>query len=112
MFGVFLIEFFAFRIGMNRLERMGINLDPHVTAVTGGHHGAHEHRPVDTEPVSRAESGMNGAHEKKGLMEADLNEVSAEEAMAREHPMAQILGVSILEFGVIFHSCVVDPALT
>lgn len=104
MFALFLTELFAFRIGTAKLEALKVNYDPHGHDLAqAGHHSAHGPEAERIQPQTKEK-------------ETDSSDVEAhdEHARAREFystTMAQIIGVSILEFGVIFHSVLIGLTL-
>ncbi|KAK0529867.1 hypothetical protein OC834_000295 [Tilletia horrida] len=125
MFFTFLVELIAFRIGSAKAQALAY--DPH----TGGHHHANEHNgPVvrtisghehpapegkvqqPSEPaIEESASSQNeaGALEKSSakLEEGDVVPYDATAAAKAQ----EILGVAILEFGVIFHSVIIGITL-
>ncbi|KAG8904941.1 high-affinity Zn(2+) transporter zrt1 [Tulasnella sp. 403] len=110
MFAVFWVELIAFRWGTARLQESGaVPYDPHGHQLKeAGRHGAHgpETSPV-TEPISLEK-------------ERRADDIEASDAVVTSHGQvqqlysstaAQIIGVSILEFGVIFHSLLIGLTL-
>ncbi|KAG8980947.1 high-affinity Zn(2+) transporter zrt1 [Tulasnella sp. 427] len=102
MFILFLTELFAFRIGTAKLDALNVKYDPH------GH--------------ELAEAGHHSAHgpEAERLAHTKEREVDSSDPEAHDHSrvsefyrttFAQIIGVSILEFGVIFHSVLIGLTL-
>lgn len=106
MFALFLTELFAFRIGTAKLEALKVNYDPHGHDLAeAGHHSAHgpeAERNPPRQPSSKekeTESSDVEAHQHARVQEFYNSTV------------AQIIGVSILEFGVIFHSVLIGLTL-
>ncbi|KAG9050411.1 high-affinity Zn(2+) transporter zrt1 [Tulasnella sp. UAMH 9824] len=101
-FALFLTELFAFRIGTAKLEALKVDYDPHGHALAqAGHHSAHGPEAERSHPPKE-------------------KEVDSSDVEAHDHArvtafysttMAQIIGVSILEFGVIFHSVLIGLTL-
>ncbi|KAG8902494.1 high-affinity Zn(2+) transporter zrt1, partial [Tulasnella sp. 408] len=127
MFALFLTELFAFRIGTAKLEALkvdygkplfpfarmaaGLNrshnstVDPHGHALAqAGHHSAHGPEAERSHP-----------HPAPKEKEVDSSDVEAHDharvTAFYSTTMAQIIGVSILEFGVIFHSVLIGLTL-
>ncbi|KAG9036343.1 high-affinity Zn(2+) transporter zrt1 [Tulasnella sp. JGI-2019a] len=117
VFSVFFIELFAFRWGMARLESTKARYDPHGHNLAGaGHHSAHgpemgqkakSESPAepgvekDEEAISRESTG---AADVENYNHNHVHELYSTAA-------AQIIGVTILEFGVVFHSLLVGMTL-
>lgn len=125
MFAVFFVEVIAYRVGSQYANQLAY--DPHA----GGHHHAIEHggnqhhqhdhhhhhdtatgtkilTPDDIENAA-AVSGGGSAAEAKILAESDSS--SGITAIAMSAQASEILGVMILEFGVIFHSVIIGITL-
>lgn len=105
IFMIFIVELIAFRWGTAVLAKVGVKHDPHGHGLANGAHAAHG-------PEPRVRDGRDSDN----AIEYDDNEkISADleksEARVHEHehgPMsdsaiAQIIGVAILEFGVLLH---------
>ncbi|KAJ7774041.1 ZIP-like iron-zinc transporter [Mycena metata] len=94
---IFILELVAFRWGTSRLQKLGINHDPHGHNVGG--HAAHgpEGSPSElTKSVDDIEEqGPN--HKMRGHLD--------------DSAAAQIIGIAILEFGVLFHSVLIGLTL-
>ncbi|KAF8262618.1 ZIP-like iron-zinc transporter [Lactarius quietus] len=100
-FSIFIVELFAFRIGTARLKKLGIHHDAH------GHHtgGVIAHGPegspkTDKDPQSEAGHSVNR-----------VDDVGHITTMTDDNAMAQLIGVGILEFGVILHSVLIGLTL-
>lgn len=119
VFCLFFVELFAFRIGTRRLERAhAAAYDPHGHNV-GGNGTLNAHGPelavALAEPKPKDDAVKAGA----SASETDLEHAAAAVAAARgpglhnmtHSALAQIVGVAILEFGVVFHSVLVGLTL-
>ena len=107
VFGIFFLELAAYRIGSARLKALGFNPDPHGHGIgPSGTHAAHGPEGRQIEEISDGKSPSSGDHD---LEKADPIPVL-------DDPIPQIIGVAILEFGVLLHSVLiglklaVDPA--
>ncbi|KAI5476563.1 zip-like iron-zinc transporter [Pseudohyphozyma bogoriensis] len=109
LFVTFVIQIVAFRVGTEYLESKGIKKDPHIH-VTG--HPGHTADKVDASPDTTATNEDNDTE--VGSMEKGSSGVIGEFKDASENSpaVAQILGVGMLEFGVIFHSIGLTLAVT
>ena len=113
-----MLELVAFRLGTKYLAARGITMDgspsgPGVHGAAGfngvdGAHGGHvvggngddiERDPM-TDPKIQTENAMMETHKSSS---SSLNETYTD-ASEDKPAAAQILGVAILEFGVVFHS--------
>ncbi|KAG6821467.1 hypothetical protein H0H93_010191 [Arthromyces matolae] len=115
IFGIFIIELIAFRWGTSKLKRLGLSHDPH-----GHDHGSHAaHGPEPTSIPSEA----NSVNEKNSNNSSNSDVESHERHHHHAHGAhsqtmadnvaAQIIGVAILEFGVVLHRQVfLDNLLT
>ncbi|KAH7335131.1 ZIP-like iron-zinc transporter [Rhizoctonia solani] len=97
VFAIFFVELAAYRWGTAKLDALGVK--------AYGHHGAHG--PEITQQGS--------THPEKMVNQSD-SEIASHQPIA--HPgvmthsaLAQILGVAILEFGVVFHSVLIGMTL-
>jgi zinc transporter 1/2/3 len=100
IFALFIVELFAFRFGTRRLERIGIKgYDAHNHNIGGGHaaHGPEDHSDIhESDKEAPIDSvSINSLH-KDGV---------------RFSTSAQVLGVAILEFGVVLHSVLIGLTL-
>ena len=132
VFFIFFIELFAFRWGTARLARLNggkANYDPHGHAHgTEGVHAAHgpesEMRPIGA-PSNNAnadvEAGLGIGDRKSSPEDATPpaqvhshhthGHEGATGGPLDEHPLAQVVSILILEFGVIFHSFITGITL-
>ena len=115
IFIIFIVELIAFRWGTAKLASIGISADPHghmdpnsathaahgpegTTKTVLSSHGAYD----DSDPEKGRESSLNG----QNLKGADTQVLSASHQSVVDSPATQIIGVMILEFGVLLHRCV------
>ncbi|EJU03474.1 ZIP-like iron-zinc transporter [Dacryopinax primogenitus] len=120
VFMVFLVELFAFRWGTAKLKELGIDYDAHGhEAGPGGHMSAHgPETPREADPEAAAEyadkegleTGTKVAEHRHGHHASGYGQDTARGG-APTSGAAQILGVAILEFGVIFHSVIIGLTL-
>ncbi|KAG8854569.1 high-affinity Zn(2+) transporter zrt1 [Tulasnella sp. 330] len=118
VFSVFFIELFAFRWGMTRLEATKAHYDPHGHGLAGGagHHSAHgPEMGAQNSGGSATTSDPNITKHEEANSGVPTGVVDVE-AHGHVHELyataaAQIIGVSILEFGVVFHSLLVGMTL-
>ncbi|KAF9241833.1 ZIP-like iron-zinc transporter [Melanogaster broomeanus] len=101
LFSIFIVELVAFRWGSAKLAAMGIKHDAHGHAT--GSHAAHGPELVDTHETL---SGNNSVYEKRADVET-LHSGTHYDSSA----LAQIIGVFILEFGVLLHSLLIGLTL-
>ena len=114
MFAVFIVELMAYRVGSKFANQLAY--DPHA----GGHHHAIEHggnpihnstgvKGLSDEDVEAAAAEIGGsAAEAKVVSDASS---STSTAVALSTQASEILGVMILEFGVVFHSIIIGITL-
>ncbi|PWN40085.1 ZIP zinc/iron transport family [Ceraceosorus guamensis] len=108
-FMTFFVEIMAFRFGSKKAEQLAYN------GHAGGHHHPAEHGTVPpnvTEPLSGS-SDVEKTHQPKDVgLGSDIEEVAV---LDKDAPLSaaasQIIGVLILEFGVIFHSVIIGITL-
>ncbi|KAG6374854.1 Zinc/iron permease [Boletus reticuloceps] len=91
LYAIFIVEIIAFRVGMAKLAALGIKPDVHGYGV--GSHAAHgpEGKSEDEKSASDLEASDPGHFD--------------------DSAMAQVLGVFILEFGVLLHSLLIGLTL-
>jgi len=99
IFAIFIVELVAFRWGTSKLAALGLTHDPHghglgAHAAHGPEPGGSQIRPDDDS--EKINDDIESAHEDKQM---DLNAA------------AQIIGVFILEFGVLLHSLLIGLTL-
>lgn len=112
IFMIFIVELIAFRWGTAKLASIGVSHDPHGHGV--GSHAAHgpesETQRPDRMVLNDGNDVMNILSEKDGLSEKSPRENDAELAVLTnqpisviDSPLTQVIGVAILEFGVLLH---------
>lgn len=118
---MFIIELIAFRWGTAKLAKLGISVD---SAHTHGPASAHLQSPSPGSPLGGDDAhghlhqhqGVLHEHEtdnekRSGEGDPDAESVTKIKAQFKgsapiDSPVAQILGIAILEFGVLLHRCV------
>ncbi|KAJ3771099.1 Zinc/iron permease [Lentinula raphanica] len=126
IFGIFILELIAFRWGTAKLASIGIVYDAH--GHEAGSHAAHG--PASERVASHVDGAMSGKDElgsspiieegravslPRSRHSIDDSSVDAKQTRANlpvlDSPLTQILGVAILEFGVVLHSVLVGLTL-
>ncbi|KAJ9477094.1 Zinc-regulated transporter 1 [Pseudozyma hubeiensis] len=120
MFAVFVVEVVAYRVGSKYANKLAYD------AHAGGHHHAMEHggnpnhthdshhhntvKSVSSDDVENAAvlPGAGSAAEAKVVADSDS---STPTALTLSTQASEILGVMILEFGVVFHSIIIGITL-
>ncbi|KAJ6494028.1 ZIP-like iron-zinc transporter [Mycena vitilis] len=99
IFSIFVLELVAFRWGTSKLEKLGLRHDPH--GHHAGSHAAHGPEGTQTPPKTNSdvEAQENGHHD------------HAEPTHMDDSASAQIIGIAILEFGVLLHSVLIGLTL-
>ncbi|KAG6890084.1 hypothetical protein C0995_012033 [Termitomyces sp. Mi166 len=97
IFSIFVVELVAFRWGTSKLKKLGFGYDPH--GHEPGSHAAHG-------PESSS-SNERGDPESQDLKHQHGTHTNTMEDRA----VAQIIGVGILEFGVLLHSILIGLTL-
>jgi len=107
VFFLFFAELIAFRWGTARLAKRGANYDAH----GHGHgHGYTAHGPEGTKDpthVAATEVKLSPSNDAESQAQAEPHHTHTGETS----PLAQIVAVIILEFGVIFHSVIIGLTL-
>ncbi|KAJ7509687.1 ZIP-like iron-zinc transporter [Mycena galericulata] len=100
IFSIFIVELIAFRWGTSKLEKIGLHHDPH-GHFTGSHaaHGPEGSQTSPKENVVDVEEQRHDHHHHGGLKHLD------------DSASAQIVGIAILEFGVLLHSVLIGLTL-
>ncbi|KAH7105954.1 zinc-regulated transporter 2, partial [Auriculariales sp. MPI-PUGE-AT-0066] len=119
LFVVFLVELIAFRVGTSRLERLHAAYDSHGHGAVGGAaHGPEPstpRAPPANELAIQTNLGSDGtigeAHGETKAKHFDAEHGHSHPHTVSNSAMAQLLGVGILEFGVVFHSILVGLTL-
>jgi len=133
VFGIFFMELIAFRVGTQRLKALGFDHDPHGHGVAGGSHAAHgpEQYTQGSQAQPSAGADIESVESHSSSHGQDLEkQIPSSSHQHHQHghhhhessnnvlddPIPQIIGVAILEFGVLLHSVLigltlaVDPA--
>ncbi|KZT25203.1 ZIP-like iron-zinc transporter [Neolentinus lepideus HHB14362 ss-1] len=110
IFSIFVVELVAFRWGSAKLAELGIPTDMHSHGFGGpGHTHTHEDEKANEEATrpSDSESQLSDvdADYKEGL------KASAARNNVLDTPASQIIGIAILEFGIILHSVLIGMTL-
>jgi len=93
IFILFIVELVAFRLGTAKLEQLGMRSRPHGHKATAEAIVENDHAATKQEELSDTESGHAAAY------------------TMTESALAQIIGVAILEFGVLLHSVLIGLTL-
>ncbi|THH10716.1 hypothetical protein EW146_g8287 [Bondarzewia mesenterica] len=104
IFSIFIVELLAFRIGTAKLRKLGITHDAHGHGV--GAHSAHGPEGSQLGPAGGEEVAKK---ENDTVSEADIENQHKHDDDASA--LAQIIGVAILEFGVMLHSILIGLTL-
>jgi len=119
VFGIFILELVAYRVGVQLMDRVGIDVhDTHGPGVAHGpeaphnHPGHTHHRHGDEQRIPSDEEAAF-ASEKKDRNGVTVSDDSASDSTAASlhQAAAQIIGVAILEFGVVVHSVIIGLTL-
>lgn len=113
IFTIFIVELVAFRWGTAKLASIGISHDPHGHG-PGSHaaHGpeSHDSQRPDRTVLSDGTDAVDSKSWKDGLPEKSPEQRDVEIAVLNsqpssvvDSPLTQIIGVAILEFGVLLH---------
>ncbi|KAL6306137.1 ZIP-like iron-zinc transporter [Sparassis latifolia] len=117
IFAIFIVELVAFRWGTAKLAKLGLRHDPHGHNI--GAQGAHAaHGPegiVGGEAISSggAEKFVDDESEKDTRTKSsrDVEAQPSSTLSVSDSALAQIIGVAILEFGVLLHSILIGMTL-
>ncbi|KAJ7464472.1 ZIP-like iron-zinc transporter [Mycena latifolia] len=101
IFSIFILELIAFRWGTSKLEKIGLRHDPH-GHYTGSHaaHGPEGSQTPPKESSDVEEQRDSHHHHHHG----ELSHID-------DSASAQIVGIAILEFGVLLHSVLIGLTL-
>ncbi|KAF7310046.1 ZIP-like iron-zinc transporter [Mycena indigotica] len=94
IFSIFIVELVAFRWGTAKLDSIGLRHDPH-----GHHTGSH------------AAHGPEGTQTPPSDVEEALQKPQQHHHHLGDSASAQIVGIAILEFGVLLHSVLIGLTL-
>ncbi|KAJ3787575.1 ZIP-like iron-zinc transporter [Lentinula aff. detonsa] len=119
IFSIFIVELVAFRWGTAKLASIGVAYDAH-----GHEAGAHAAHGPESSAQNIAESGKDAqdltrimeearaaSHSSHSVNESEVLKNTRGNVAVLDSPMTQILGVAILEFGVVLHSVLVGLTL-
>lgn len=109
VFFLFFAELIAFRWGTARLAKLGANYDTH-----GHGHGYTAHGPEGTEdptPAATTKAKSPQGSDAESQAQAETHHTHAHAYTQESSPLAQVISVIILEFGVIFHSVIIGLTL-
>ncbi|EGN96717.1 hypothetical protein SERLA73DRAFT_140426 [Serpula lacrymans var. lacrymans S7.3] len=101
LFSIFIVELIAFRWGSAKLAALGIKHDPHGHNV--GSHAAHG-------PESQHVKGDSGDDRNSEKLQSD-EEALRQQKSLDDSAVAQVIGIFILEFGVLLHSVLIGLTL-
>jgi len=105
IFAIFIVEIVAFRWGMARLHKIGIGISPDA-------HGHHNHAVSShADPPASHDSKSDGKNEDVGSKLEKGNGTSHSDSVQDNSVAAQVIGVAILEFGVLLHSFLIGLTL-
>ena len=109
IFSIFILELIAFRWGSAKLASIGMAADPH-GHVGGGGHTAHG---PEGSPNLGGKSDEEAASwkDEKVVTKRDVDSTDTINISVVDSPLTQIIGVMILEFGVLLHRCAIFPRL-
>jgi solute carrier family 39 (zinc transporter), member 1/2/3 len=106
IFMLFIVELVAFRWGTAKLASIGVSHDPHGHGI-GGHasHGPESPNAGARMVHSNVADGADGGswEEKASKGDVETSEYDSTPSSVVDSPLAQIIGVMILEFGVLLH---------
>ncbi|KIK54374.1 hypothetical protein GYMLUDRAFT_63179 [Collybiopsis luxurians FD-317 M1] len=107
IFCIFIAELIAFRWGTAVLVKIGISHDAHGHGI-----GAHaSHGPETLERNSDFETDRVEEVGRKSSSSHSTNGLVVQKSAVLDSPVTQIIGVAILEFGVVLHSILVGLTL-
>ncbi|KAJ3996316.1 ZIP-like iron-zinc transporter [Lentinula boryana] len=119
IFSIFIVELIAFRWGTTKLASIGVAYDAH-----GHEAGAHAAHGPEFSAQDIAESGKDAqdltriveearaaSHSSHSVNESGILKNTRANVAVLDSPTTQILGVAILEFGVVLHSILVGLTL-
>ncbi|PIL25299.1 transporter [Ganoderma sinense ZZ0214-1] len=108
IFSIFIVELVAFRWGTARLARLGIVHDAHGHGLAS--HAAHG---PETDRKQQRTAALASGGDEKGAVDADSEHDHAHDGQTAlgDSAAAQIIGIAILEFGVLLHSVLIGLTL-
>ncbi|KAL0060416.1 hypothetical protein AAF712_012785 [Marasmius tenuissimus] len=117
IFLLFLVEVIAFRWGTAKLAKLGATYDNHGHEA-GGTHAAHGPEDNDNAATSDVKNQRRLHDVEVKDVEASSTTTTASSSAPKPHahgvldnPLAQIIGIAILEFGVVLHSVLIGLTL-
>jgi zinc transporter 1/2/3 len=106
IFSIFILELIAFRWGTAKLRALGLSHDPH-----GHAHGSHAaHGPEGEQTTSATHSGTPTDDIEKHL-DQPLSAPPQDGSGFEDSLLTRIIGIAILEFGVVLHSVLIGLTL-
>jgi zinc transporter 1/2/3 len=113
IFGIFIVELLAFQWGTAKLAKIGLSYDAHGHGI--GAHSSHGPEGVQTELQVTAEKDPSSSDiESNGNQRpfsSDPKNEDKESFNFDDNVLAQMVGVGILEFGVLLHSVLIGLTL-
>ncbi|KAJ7905981.1 ZIP-like iron-zinc transporter [Mycena leptocephala] len=110
IFAIFILELIAFRWGTAKLEKLGLRHDPH-----GHYTGSHAaHGPEGTQtPPKESESGAGDIEDQRlgHSQQHHHQHQHHHHGEVDDSASAQVVGIAILEFGVLLHSVLIGLTL-
>ena len=126
IFFIFIVEIVAFRWGTARLKRLGLAHDAHghglathaahgpetdkITQQSIAHQGAVSEKTQDDDSAHSAHGGEQHYPQAHSDVETGKHVHHVPHAVG-DSPLAQIIGIAILEFGVVLHSILIGLTL-
>lgn len=111
VFGIFFLELIAFRVGTQRLKDLGFDHDPHGHGVAGGSHAAHGPEHYVEPSLGLSEQVRSQSDTEKSEISIPHNHRHHGNDNILDDPIPQIIGIGILEFGVLLHSVLIGLTL-
>lgn len=109
LYFTFVMEMVAFRVGTARLKKLGIGV-PEESMGMGSQPGSHGSHPGAHAGHIGGPADMSAAENAKGEKDPVIieeHDVAYQDSSTDSPAVAQILGVAILECGVILHSLII-----
>lgn len=99
---IFIVEIIAFRWGTAKLASIGISHDAHGHGMGGGH-AAHGPEGAQDREVLTNKTDVDVDSEKSARRDAEMAVLDNTPSSVVDSVATQIIGVGILEFGVLLH---------
>ncbi|KAJ6480886.1 ZIP-like iron-zinc transporter [Mycena sanguinolenta] len=111
IFSIFILELVAFRWGTSKLEKIGLRHDPHGHYT--GSHAAHGPEGTQTPPKEHddVEAQRHDSHHHHHDHHHEHGHGNGGLSHLDDSAAAQIVGIAILEFGVLLHSVLIGLTL-